>query len=147
MEHFYVTLPSDGSKDIFPDNTTANFKTRLATPISLVGDWDVSLYEIHYKRLWYTINTIDAEITYEVKPAEGESTIYRAFLYQGYYPTIEEVIQALNYIFLNLKNTHTLDRAPIFGYNGRMRKIFIDLQQEGSLTFKPKTSIHAGYNN
>ena len=144
MEHFYVTLHSDGSKDIFPGNTTASFKTRLATPISLVGEWDVALYEIHYKRLWYTINAIDAEITYEVKPSEGEASIYRVFLYQGYYPTIDEVVQALNNIFLILKNTQKLDRAPIFGYNGRMRKIFIDLQQDGSLTFKPKLATMLG---
>ena len=51
MSHFYITLPSDGSKDVFPNNTAAHFKTRLATPISLVGEWDVALYEIHYKRL------------------------------------------------------------------------------------------------
>ena len=62
MSHFYITLPSDGSKDDFSSNTAAHFKTRLATPISLVGEWDVALYEIHYKRLWHAINPIDAEI-------------------------------------------------------------------------------------
>ena len=45
MAHFYITLPSDGSKDVLPSNSAANFKTRLATPISLVGEWDVALYE------------------------------------------------------------------------------------------------------
>ena len=57
-----------GSKDVFPSNTAAHFKTRLATPISLVGEWDVALYEIHYKRLWHAINPIDAEIIYEIEP-------------------------------------------------------------------------------
>ena len=75
MSHFYITLPSDGSKNTFPSNVSASFKTRLATPISLVGEWDVALYEIHYKRLWNVINPIDAEIIYEYKTTTtGEPT-------------------------------------------------------------------------
>ena len=103
MSHFYITPPSDGSKDVFPSNTAAHFKTRLATPISLVGEWDVALYEIHYKRLWHAINPIDAEIIYEINPPSTpeESSTHRAtvYLYQGYYSTIEEVVNSLNYIF------------------------------------------------
>ena len=68
MSHFYITLPSDGSEDIFPSNTAANFKTRLATPISSVGEWDVALYEIHCMRLWDIITGMDAEIIYEIIP-------------------------------------------------------------------------------
>ena len=97
MEHFYIILPSNGSKDVFPGNTAANFKTRLATPISLVGEWDVALYEIHYKRLWNAINPSDAEIIYEFKTTSTtteESSTQRArlFLYLGYYSTIDEVV-------------------------------------------------------
>ena len=106
MSHFYITLPSDGSKDVFPGNTAAHFKTRLATPISLVGEWDVALYEIHYKRLWHAINPIDAEIIYEITTTSSEeSSTHRAtvYLYQGYYSTIEEVVTSLNYIFYNLE--------------------------------------------
>ena len=111
MEHFHITLPSDGSKDIFPSDSAANFKTKLATPISLVGDWDVALYEIHYKRLWYTINAVDAEIIYEIKTPSTtteESSTHRASVYlcQGYYSTIDEVVTSLNYIFNNLKSGH-----------------------------------------
>ena len=88
----------------FPSQYAANFKTRLATPISLVGEWDVALYEIHYKRLWYTIQAVDAEIGYEVKRAEGETITYRTFFYQGYYASIEDIVSTLNVIYGRLKN-------------------------------------------
>ena len=149
MSHFYITLPSDGSKDVFPRNTAAHFKTRLATPISLVGEWDVALYEIHYKRLWCVINPIDAEIVYEFKTPSTteESSPHRAsvYLYQGYYSTIDEVITSLNYIFNKLKTAQNLDRVPQFGYNSRQRKAHVDLQPGESLHFKPKLATMLGF--
>ena len=145
MSHFYITLPSDGSKDVFPSNSAANFKTRLATPISLVGEWDVALYEIHYKRLWCVINPIDAEIVYEFKTPSGESSTARLYLYQGYYSTIDEVITSLNAIFNNLKTAQKLDRVPQFGYNSRQRKAHVDLQPGETLHFKPKLAAMLGF--
>ena len=148
MSHFYIILPSDGSKNIYPSNTATNFKTRLATPISLVGEGDVALYEIHYKRLWHAINPIDAEIIYEVNPPSKseESSTHRAtvFLYQGYNSTIEEVVTSLNYIFNNLKTGQKLERVPAFQYNSRKRKIYIELQLGESLHFKPKLAAMLG---
>ena len=148
MSHFYITLPSDGCKDIFPGNTAAHFKTRLATPISLVGEWDVALYEIHYKRLLHAINPSDAEIVYKMNPPSTpeESSMQRAtvYLYQRYYSTIEEVVTSLNYIFNNLKTVQKLDRVPAFEYNSRKRKIYIELQPGESLQFEPKLAAMLG---
>jgi hypothetical protein len=49
MDHFYVTLPSDSSADYFPNNTIANFTTKLTMPIELKhDDWEVGLVEISY---------------------------------------------------------------------------------------------------
>ena len=148
MSHFYITLSSDGSEDVVPSNTAAHFKMRLATPISLVGEWDVALYEIHYKRLWHAINPIDAEIIYEINPPSTleESSTHRATvcLYQGFYSTIEEVVTSLNSLFNNLKTVHKLDRVPAFEYNSSKRKIYIDLQPGESNQFKPKLAALLG---
>ena len=149
MSHFYITLPSDGSKAVFPSNTAANFKTRLATPISLVGVWDVALYEMHYKRLWNSINISDAEIIYEINPPSTpeESSTHRAtvYLYQGYYSTIEEVVTSLKSLLNNLKTNQKLERVPQFGYNSRKRKAHVDLQPGESLHFKPKLAAMLGF--
>ena len=78
MEHFYVTLPSDSSGYYFPNNTIANFTTKLATPIQLRPDqWKVGLVEISHpggckKRL--LLNTLrlgSEEISFPVKHYES----------------------------------------------------------------------------
>ena len=144
MSHFYITLPSDGSKDVFPSNTAAIFKTKLATPISLVGEWDVALYEIHYKRVWNVINPIDAEIVYEFKTSSGESHRASVYLYLGYYSTIDEVVASVNNIFLILKGNQKLERVPAFEYNIRKRRTYIDLKSGESLHLKPKLAAMLG---
>ena len=148
MSHFYITLPSDGSKDAFPGNTAAHFKNEISYTNSLVGEWDVALYEIHYKRLWHVINPIDAEIVYEITPPSTpeESSTSRAtvYLYLGYYPTIEEVVTSLNTIFNNLKSNQKLERVPQFEYNSRKRRVYIDLKLGESLHFKPKLAAMLG---
>ena len=37
MTHFYLTLPSNSSEKYYPDNTLANFKTKLHNDVAL---WD-----------------------------------------------------------------------------------------------------------
>ena len=113
--------------------------------MSLVGEWDVTLYEIHYKRLWYSTNPIDVEIIYEINiSTPEETTTHRVNLYQGYCYTIDEVVTSLNYIFNNLKIGSKLDHVLIFGYNIRKRKIYIDLHAGESLHFKPKLATMLG---
>jgi len=50
--HFYVTIFSNASIDLYPDNTRAVFTTHLAHPIDLRGTsssvWEVGLCEISY---------------------------------------------------------------------------------------------------
>ena len=77
MEHFYVTLPSDISGYYFPNNTIANFTTKLATPIQLRPDqWEVGLVEISYPRgckkhlLHNTLRLGSEEISFPVKHYE-----------------------------------------------------------------------------
>ena len=49
-DHFYVTLFSNASQDIYPDNKIAAFTTQLAQPIRLNPSeiWEVGLSELSY---------------------------------------------------------------------------------------------------
>ena len=49
-DHFYVTLFSNASQDIYPDNKIAAFTTQLAKPIRLNPSeiWEVGLSELSY---------------------------------------------------------------------------------------------------
>jgi len=47
---FYVTLFSNASKEVFPDNTLTAFTIHLAQPIDLgQSDWEVGLTELSYE--------------------------------------------------------------------------------------------------
>ena len=154
MSQFYLTLPSNSSMDYYPDNTVANFKTRLANPISLDGDWDVALYEIQYKKMWYTINYLDTQIMYHYKllpiaafiPDGPSKPRELAILNisQGYYNTIDEIVKNLNTVFDQFKTNSGRDNAPTFGYNNRTTKIFINLYHGDRIIFKSKLAAILG---
>ena len=137
MSQFYLTLPSNNSMEFYPENTVANFKTRLANPISLEGDWDVALYELQYKRMWYTINYEDTHITYQLEHAILNVP-------QGYYNSIDEIVKTLNTLFEQFKTNSGRENAPKFGYNNRTKKIFINLNHGDRITFKPKLASILG---
>lgn len=63
--HFYVTLPSNSSSHIFPDNRVTHFKTQLSSRISLQGEWEVSLAEVHYRNNFSTLPNNDFWIAFE----------------------------------------------------------------------------------
>ena len=48
--HFYITLYSNASQKLYPDNTQASFTCHLAQPIDLgsTSDWEVGLCEISF---------------------------------------------------------------------------------------------------
>ena len=47
INHFHLTLPSNASMDIYLNNTTAQYVTKLPRLIELDGgDWNVSLKDI-----------------------------------------------------------------------------------------------------
>jgi len=48
MDEFYLTLPSNSSMDYFPNNTRAEFKTRLPREIILTGTWVCGLSDIMF---------------------------------------------------------------------------------------------------
>ena len=51
---FYVTLPSDASINVYPDNRQSNFTVLLKEPIKFNGDYEVGLAEINYFNLLKT---------------------------------------------------------------------------------------------
>ena len=46
MDSFYVTLPSNASFDVYPDNKKSNYTTQFNTPLVLDGNYEVALAHI-----------------------------------------------------------------------------------------------------
>lgn len=45
-EHFFLSLPSNSSMTLYPENTVSQYTTHLPREISLTGEWEVGLSEI-----------------------------------------------------------------------------------------------------
>ena len=74
---------------IFPANTLTNFKTKLAQPLELIGEWEVALSEFQYPRSWYTLRNLDNHI-YVNSGSQGYPSV--SIIPHGYYPTVKEFV-------------------------------------------------------
>lgn len=52
---FYMTLPSDVCMDNYPQNTPANWKTKLRRGVQLSGLWEVAVVEIIYPNSMFNV--------------------------------------------------------------------------------------------
>ena len=96
MTSFYVTLPSNSSMVIHPENTVATFTTSLPRRMILKGDYEVALMEIHYPNTMYDIHCSDCYLQFR----QGY-LIYRVFLNNQPFSTIEQLIDILNNLTRN----------------------------------------------
>ena len=56
---FYLTLPSNASMKMYPDNTLAHYITDWPQRIDLTGEWQCGLAEIQYPHTWYNVTEED----------------------------------------------------------------------------------------
>ena len=54
-DEFYMTLPSDSSMTLFPENKSSSWTTSINPPLTLEGQWTVGLSEIHMPRKWNNV--------------------------------------------------------------------------------------------
>ena len=93
VTHFYLTLPSSASLDVFPDNKTTSYRVKIPQTIDLEGNWEVGLYSISYPNTWYTLQKgFDTHIYY----ADQSGLFLAAIVDYGYYTSIEDLAKAIN---------------------------------------------------
>ena len=92
--HFHLTLPSNSSMNIYPNNATSQFITKLPKHIELTGDWIVSLKEISVP---ITLVNIAAN-TYmlEIKDTATEAAAERQLMPGSTHIGISTIINELN---------------------------------------------------
>jgi hypothetical protein len=81
-----MTLPSNSSMDVYPNNTTAKFTTVLSQPIDLTGDWEVALSEICVPANW---NNITSDQYFFVI----NNHLFR--LPNGFYPSVKSLLEKM----------------------------------------------------
>ena len=75
--------------DIHPNNTLAQYITNLPRRISLHGDWECGLTEIHYPHDWYNVRNARMIV-------EHEENMHNEYLDDGYYDSPDTLVEAID---------------------------------------------------
>ena len=87
---FCLVLPSNASMGAHPNNTLAQYITNLLRRISISGDWEYGLTEIHYPHDWYNIRNARLMVEHAGKMETD------AYFEDGYYGSANMLVRALN---------------------------------------------------
>lgn len=162
MTDFFVTLLSNSSMKLFPENKTSSFTVQLPEKISLHGSWSVGVVEVHYNYNFFNVtkgnNAVVIEKTND--KLHHENDIFKSgnqkisfLITPGYYGnvnditmTVNKLLQAQNYV---TADTNVFDINPVNNRTvvnkGHLHKSIISLSFEGRLAmqmgFKPQENI------
>ena len=89
-DDFYLVLPSNASMTRHPNNTLAQYISNLPRRISLSGDWECGLTEIHYPHDWYNVRNARLTVEHHGKMETD------AYFEDGYYGSAKTLVRALN---------------------------------------------------
>ena len=91
---FYLTLPSNASFDLHPDNTLTHYITTLPQRISLSGQWECGMVEIQYPHTWYNVRKENSWLHISRTDAHGISA--QCNIEAGHYDSPERLIREMN---------------------------------------------------
>ncbi|KAF7644741.1 hypothetical protein LDENG_00216670 [Lucifuga dentata] len=92
---FYVTLPSNASKDVFKNNTSSSYTVDLAKAIELNGEWVVGLCEVIYPHSWYTLPRDLSYFELNKTMDEPQPLVIQKFGWGGYYDKPKELLEQI----------------------------------------------------
>jgi hypothetical protein len=139
--HFYLTLPSNASLDVFPDNKTTEYHVQLPQSIDLEGDWETGVYSISYPYTWYTMqdNSTETHFLFKVPTSKWYDS---AVLEYGHYETMNEFTKGMT----DALETEIGNRTDIcLTYNAITGKVAIRLKPGCKLYLNNKLSLILGF--
>ena len=86
----FLTLPSNSSMDIYPENKLSDYTVHLPKEINLSRSWELGLSEILYLNSWYNIDTNKCYIFYLCGAVQ-----FFAVLPAGYYQQPQYVVHQI----------------------------------------------------
>ena len=134
--HFYLTLPSNASLSVFPDNTTASYQVKLPQTVELSGDWEVGLYSMTYPRTWYNLQDGDNHIYY----SDDGYIFLTAFVDYGYYETMKDFVKSVN----KTLSKETKGNVSIT-FDVRTEKVTVHLKNGYQFSLIGKMSVVMGF--
>ena len=120
--NYYLTLPSNASMKMYPDNTLAHYITDLPQRIDLSGEWECGLADIQYLHTWYNIGVKDTWMFLNEMNPMGLSP--SAKIRAGYYKT---PMTLMNHIYKGLDSMSTDKVGAKITYSAITQKITLHM--------------------
>ena len=136
---FYVTLPSNASLQMYPNNKIWRYRTKLAKPIVLSEPYEVGVIEIQYPRVWSTFPASDADVLiYDTETNQTETISTHV----GFYDSIPSILKELNSKCLSNPITSRLSLQ----YNNITNRVYFSGGEGYDVTFRGKLAEILGFN-
>ena len=94
---FYITLPSESSKKLFPDNTPSEYTVRVPRWVDLKGEWEIGLHSLAYTP-WNIIQHLDDSVLFMTGSKQGYGGKMRK-----HYSSVHEYVSSIRE---SLKQAH-----------------------------------------
>ena len=108
---FYVTLPSNASLDVYPNNTLTKYTVRLPRTLYMKEGYEVALAEIMYPVSWLTLKK-SSEHTIKIINVESE-TVDEAYLPKSHYHSASDLVRAINHTLRKYFESKDLDNKTV----------------------------------
>ena len=132
MDDFYVYLPANVGSTYF-ENTSSNYKTKLAKFINLKGTYEVGLAEISYTFSFYNIFEDELfNIVFMNENSEIEKIQFK--LNKGFYQ-IDSLIKSINNVIILEGENITLPKLELMTYKFTQKIKIINGQHKKGLIF------------
>ena len=129
---FYITLPSQSSKELFPENNPSEYTVKLPRWIQLKGEWEIGLHSIVYTP-WNIIQPLDEPISFMNGGKKGKGGKMRK-----HYSSVKEYIASIND---SLKESH-VDIEFFYESNG---KVTVHLSPGYTVRLRREQAIVLGF--
>ena len=138
---FYITLPSESSKKLFPENNPSEYTVRLPHWVHLKGNWQIGLHSITYTR-WNVIHHLDEAIFFTY-PANGTTKTGTGGKMRKHYSSVNEYVSSINE---SLKEASVSENEIRFSFelNG---KVTIRLSSGYKVRLRREQAIVLGFMN
>ena len=139
---FYLTLPSESSKGLFPENNASEYNVRLPHWIDLKGNWEIGLHSITYTRR-NIIHHLDGTILYEYPEHDRTTTTATTGKMQKHYSSVDEYVSNINE---SLEESHVNKTEIEFTLNTN-GKVTITLRDGYGVRLRREQAIVLGFMN
>ena len=131
---FYITLPSESFKKLFPENNPSEYTVRLPQWVHLRGNWQIGLHSIAYTP-WNVIQRLDGAISYTTN-----GTTKTGGKMRKHYSSMNEYVSNINKSLEESSVNNEIEFT--IGFNG---KVTIDLSPGYKVCLRREQAIVLGF--